>query len=63
MPQIYGDKIKGLKELYGFRMMLKAKVVAYKKAIGHELDHGHLKQILFFLYGHGVEHPGFTAGA
>ena len=26
--------------------MLKAKVVAYKKAIGHEPDHEHLKQIL-----------------
>ena len=47
MPQIYGDQIKGLKELYSFRMMLKAKVVAYKKAIGHEPDHGHLKQILY----------------
>ena len=27
--------------------MLKAKVVAYKKAIGHEPDHGQLKQILY----------------
>ena len=46
MPQIYGDKIKGLKKLYGFRMMLKAKVVVYKQAIGLELDHGQLKQTL-----------------
>ena len=47
MPHIYGDKIKGLKELYGFRMSLKAKIVGYKKGIGHEPDHGHLKQILY----------------
>ena len=47
MPQVYGDKIKGLKELYGFRMMLKAKAVAYKKAIGHEPGRGQLKQILY----------------
>ena len=40
MPHLYGDKIKGLKELYAFRLMLKAKVVAYKKAIGTEPDHG-----------------------
>ena len=31
MPQLYGDKIKGLKELYAFRLMLKAKAVAYNK--------------------------------
>ena len=47
ISQIYGDKIKGLKELYNFRMMLKAKFIACKKAIGHEPDHGHLKQILY----------------
>ena len=43
MPQLYGDKIKGLKELYALRLMLKAKVVAYKKAIGNEPDHDQLK--------------------
>ena len=41
------EKIKGLKDLYNFRLMLKAKVVAYKKAIGHEPDQKHLKQILY----------------
>ena len=47
MPQVYGEKVKGLKELYQFRLMMKAKVIAYKKAIGHEPDHSHLKQILY----------------
>ena len=47
MPQVYGEKVKGLKELYQFRLMMKAKVIAYKKSIGHEPDHGHLKQILY----------------
>ena len=47
MPQVYGDNVKGLKELYAFRLMLKLKVVAYKNAIGHEPDHAQLKQILY----------------
>ena len=29
LPQQYADKIKGLKELYAFMMLLKAKVAAY----------------------------------
>ena len=44
---MYADKIKGLKELYAFRMLLKAKVAAFKKAIGKEPDHMQLKQILY----------------
>ena len=28
LPQVYGEKINGLKDLYNFRLMLKAKVVA-----------------------------------
>ena len=47
MPQLYGDNIKGLKELYAFRLMPKAMVVFYKKAIGSEPDHDQLKQILY----------------
>ena len=47
MPQIYGDKAKGLKPFYQFRMLLKSKVVAYKKAIGSEPDPSLLKQILW----------------
>ena len=47
MPQVYGDKIKGLKDLYNFRLMLKGKVVAYKKAIGQDPDFERLKQILY----------------
>ena len=47
LPQVYGEKIKGFKDLYNFRLMLKAKVVAYKKAIGHEPDQEHLKQIFY----------------
>ena len=47
MPQVYGDKIKGLKDLYNFRLMLKSKTVAYKKAIGHEPDLEQLKQVLY----------------
>ena len=38
MPQVYGDKVKGLNELFQFRTLLKSKVVAYKKAIGTEPD-------------------------
>ena len=45
MPQIYGDKVEGLKGLYQFRMLLKSKVVAYKEAIGAEPDPSLLKQI------------------
>ena len=41
MPQVYGDKVKGL-----FRTLLKSKVVAYKKATGTEPDPSLLKQIL-----------------
>ena len=47
MPQVYAEKIKGLKELYGFRLLLKSKIAAYKKAIGHEPDHEQLKQVLY----------------
>ena len=47
MPQLYRDKIKGLKELCEFHLMLKAKVVAYNKAIGNEPDHNQLKQIVY----------------
>ena len=47
MPQVYGDKVKGLHELYAFRLMLKSKVVAYKKTIGHEPDLEQLKLILY----------------
>jgi hypothetical protein len=47
MPQVYGDKVKGLKELFQFRTLLKSKVVAYKKAIGTEPDPSLLKQILW----------------
>ena len=47
LPQVYGEKIKGLKGLHNFRPMLKAKVVAYKRAIGHEPDLEHLKQVLY----------------
>jgi hypothetical protein len=47
MPQVYGDKVKSLKDLYQFRVLLKSKVVAYKKAIGVEPDASILKQILW----------------
>ena len=47
MPHLYGEKIKGLKKLYAFRILLKSEVVAYKKAIGNEPDHAQLKQILY----------------
>ena len=47
MPQMYADKIKGLTELYAFRMLLKAKVASFKKSIGKEPDHGQLKQVLY----------------
>ena len=46
MLKVDGEKMKASKELYAFRLMLTAKTVAHKKAIGHEPDHEQFKQIL-----------------
>ena len=43
----HSDKIKGLKELYGFRLLLTSKVAAYKKAVGEEPSQDRLKEILW----------------
>ena len=45
MPRLYGDKIKGLKGLCAFRMLLMFKAVAYKKSIGSKPDHAILKHV------------------
>ena len=47
LPQHYAGKVQGLKELYAFRMLMKAKIAAYKRAIGKEPDHAQRKQILY----------------
>ena len=47
IPQLWGDKVKGLKEMYALCMLQISKVVAYKKAIGVEPDSSLLKQILW----------------
>ena len=47
MPHLNGDKIKGLTELYMFRMLLKSKLVSYNKAIGAKPGHAQLKPNLY----------------
>ena len=44
MPRNHADKIKGLKDLYGFRLTSKKKVAAYMKAIGVEPDHTNFQE-------------------
>ena len=47
ISQEYAGKIKNLKDLYQFRILLKRKVAEYKKIIGQEPDMNMLKNILF----------------
>ena len=42
---MYAGKVKNLKDLYEFRVLLKKRVNEYKKEIGKEPDHNKLKDI------------------
>ena len=47
LPQQYAMGIKTLKDLYGFRLLLKKKVAEYKKVVGQEPSHKKLGEILW----------------
>ena len=47
LPQHCKAMIKGIKELYGFRLHLKTKIAAYKKIVGEEPNHNILGQIIW----------------
>ena len=49
MPRTHAPLVKGLKELYMFRILMKSRVTAYKKAVGVEPSHDKLKEILWEL--------------
>ena len=51
MVQKYGDKIKDLKTLYGFRLLLKKRSAEFKKVIGEEVDNGRLQEIIWNAIG------------
>ena len=42
MPEKYGSKVKDLKSMYGFRLLLKKRAAEYHKAIGEEVESGKL---------------------
>ena len=46
MVKRYGDKVKDLKSMYGFRLLLKNRAAEYKKTIGEEVDTNKLHEIL-----------------
>lgn len=62
MPQIYGDQIKSLKELYAFRLFLNSKVVAYNNATGSGPDHAQFKQHRLCVHGHGIKELAAQSG-
>ena len=43
----YGDKVKDLKSLYGFRLLLKKRAAEFKKTIGEEVDPEKLKELIW----------------
>ena len=43
----YGDKVKDLKTLYGFRLLLKKRAAEYKKMIGVQVDSEKLKELIW----------------
>ena len=47
MAKKYGDKVRDLKSLYGFRLLLKKRAALYKKAVGEEVDKEKLKEIIW----------------
>ena len=38
LTKTHGSKVSDLKSLYGFRLMLKRKIIEFKKMIGQEFD-------------------------
>ena len=51
MVKRYGDKVKDLKSMYGFRLLLKKRIEEYKNIIGEEVDSGKLHEILWNVMG------------
>ena len=47
MAKKYGDKVRDLKSLYGFLLLLKKRAALYKKAVGKEVDKEKLKEIIW----------------
>ena len=43
----FSDKVKNIRDLYGFRLHLDKKIIAFKRAIGDEPDAANLKLIIW----------------
>ena len=43
----HSDKVKDLKSLFGFRLLLKKRAAEFKKVIGEEVDPDKLKELLW----------------
>ena len=43
----FGDKVKDLKTLYGFRLLVKDRAAAYKKTIGEDVDPETLRELIW----------------
>ena len=43
----FGDKVKDLKTLYGFRLLVKDRAAAYKKTIGEDVDPEKLRELIW----------------
>ena len=43
----FGDQVKDLKTLYGFRLMVKDRAAAYKKTIGEDVDPEKLRELIW----------------
>ena len=42
----FGDKVKDLKTLYGFRLLVKDRATAFKKTIGEDVDPDKLRELI-----------------
>ena len=60
LPHKHADNIKGLKELYEFRVLLKKQVAEYKKVIGNDPSQEKLKEILWVVMDKGNKQQGRT---
>ena len=43
----FGDKVKDLKTLYGFRLLVKKRAAEYKRTIGQEVDPEKLSELIW----------------